>query len=255
MPHLKLTNVSVSLPVFGAAAASLKQSVLATLAGGRFKTTGGVTSVLALDDVSLTLREGDRLGVYGHNGAGKTTLLRTLAGYFPPQTGTVLRGGTVASFVDPMFGMDLDATGYENIHLRGLAMRLSTASIARLTPGIAEFSGLGDYLSMPLRAYSAGMLMRLGFAITTSVRADILLLDEWLSTGDAEFRERAERRMREIIDHAGILVLATHSPELIHRECNRAIQLERGRVVTEKTLGPAPARSPGIDFARLATTR
>ena len=215
--------------------------MLSTLTGGRFKVDAGVTSVRALDDLSLTLREGDRLGVFGHNGAGKSTLLRTLAGFYPPRSGSVVREGTVASFLDPMFGLDPTATGYENIHLRGLSMRLSATEIARLSPAIAEFSGLGDYLSLPLRTYSSGMIMRLAFSISTSVRADILLLDEWLSVGDEEFRTRAEERMREVADHAGILVLATHSPELIHRECNRAVKLEHGRKVLEQSLKPGRA--------------
>jgi lipopolysaccharide transport system ATP-binding protein len=237
--RLELTNVSVHLPVFGADTASLRKTAAATLAGGRLGTDTGITVVRALDDVSIRLKDGDRLGVYGPNGAGKTTLLRTMAGFFPPKSGTVLRQGSIASLIDPMGGMEGDATGYENIQLRCLTMRMSPAAIARLVPDVAEFSELGDFLSLPVRSYSTGMVMRLGFSIATSVRADIVLLDEWLSVGDADFRVRAEQRMRELVDNAGILVLATHAPDLIRRECNQAMQLKQGRKASEQQIAKA----------------
>ena len=110
----------------------------------------------------------------------------------------------------------------------------------RITPEIAEFSGLGDYLEMPVRTYSTGMLMRLAFSIATSIRCDILLMDEWLSVGDADFKERAEVRLREVVEQSGILVLASHSAELIARECNRVVQLEHGRVVRDAPLERTP---------------
>jgi len=234
MALLELRGVSIDLPVFGFDAASLKKTVARTVTGGRIKFDTGVTVVRALDGISLTLRDGDRLGVIGHNGAGKTTLLRTLAGVYPPSQGTYLRKGTLVSFIDPMLGIEMDATGYENIRLRGLVMGLNHATISRLSPDIAEFSGLGDYLAMPVRTYSAGMLMRLAFSIVTSVRADILLLDEWLSAGDADFRQRADQRMREIVANTGILVLATHSPDMVQRECNRVMQLSHGRTASDE---------------------
>lgn len=241
MALLELKNVTVELPVFGFDSASLKKTVARTVTGGRIKFDTGVTVVRALDDVSLTLRDGDRLGIMGHNGAGKTTLLRTLAGVYPPKRGTYRREGTIASFIDPMLGIEMDATGLENIRLRGLVMGLDHAAISRLAPGIAEFSGLGDYLAMPVRTYSAGMLMRLAFSIVTSVRADILLLDEWLSAGDAEFRERADERMREVVASTGILVLATHSADMVRKECNRLIQLAHGQKVSDEPLAGGPA--------------
>ena len=236
MARLELSNVCVHLPVFGADAASLRRTAAATLTGGRLATDSGVTVVKAIDGLSLSLKDGDRLGVYGPNGAGKTTLLRTIAGFYPPTSGSCRREGSIASLIEPMAGMEGDATGHENIHLRCLSMRMGSAAIAKLTPQIAEFSGLGDFLALPLRTYSAGMIMRLGFSIATSVRADILLLDEWLSVGDTEFKIRAEERMRELVANAGILVLATHSPDLIRRECNRALQLKHGRKASEKVL-------------------
>jgi lipopolysaccharide transport system ATP-binding protein len=228
MAQLTLDNVSIDFPIFGAHAVSLKQTLASAATGGRIGRETGVAVIEALRDISLDLKEGDRLGVIGHNGAGKSTLLRTLAGVYPPTRGRYARTGTISSLIDPMLGIEMDATGYENITIRGLILGISHREMATLIPEIAEFSGLGDYLEMPVRTYSTGMLMRLGFSIATSIRADILLMDEWMSVGDKEFRQKAEERLREIVSDTGILVLASHSRELIERECNRVVELSHG---------------------------
>jgi|694.fasta_scaffold32452_7 lipopolysaccharide transport system ATP-binding protein len=228
MAQLTLDNVSIDFPIFGAHAVSLKQTLASAATGGRIGRETGVAVIEALRDISLDLKEGDRLGVIGHNGAGKSTLLRTLAGVYPPTRGRYARTGTISSLIDPMLGIEMDATGYENITIRGLILGISHREMATLIPEIAEFSGLGDYLEMPVRTYSTGMLMRLGFSIATAVRSDILLMDEWMSVGDAEFKQKAEERLRKIVSNTGILVLASHSPELIERECNRVIELSHG---------------------------
>lgn len=230
MALLSLNGVSVDFPVYGANAISLKTTLTAAATGGRIGRDTGVTVIQALRDITFELRDGDRLGLVGHNGAGKSTLLRTLAGVYPPSRGTIQCEGTISSLIDPMLGIEMDATGLENISLRGLIMGLSAAQIRGLIPEITEFSGLGGYLSMPVRTYSTGMLMRLAFSIATCVRSDILLMDEWLSVGDAEFRCKAEERLREIVDEAGILVLASHSYELIARECNKVLELSHGTI-------------------------
>lgn len=239
MARLALHNVSIDFPIFGARAASLKQTLASAATGGRIGRETGVAVVQALRDISLDLRDGDRLGIVGHNGAGKSTLLRTLAGVYPPTRGGYSRTGSIASLIDPMLGIESDATGYENIALRGLILGIKRREMVRLTPDIAEFSGLGNYLDMPVRTYSTGMMMRLGFSIATAVRSDILLMDEWLSVGDAEFKQRAEERMRDVVSNTGILVLASHSPELIVRECNQVIELSHGvmRTVDMQELG------------------
>lgn len=203
------------------------------MTGGRLGKETGVTVVQALSGINLELKKGDRLGLVGHNGSGKSTLLRTLAGIYEPSAGEFYRQGTVASLIDPMLGIELDANGFENIMLRGLIMGLGKKKIEKLTPDICEFSGLGEYLNMPVRTYSTGMLMRLAFSISTSTEADILLMDEWLSVGDAEFTEHAEIRMKKVVSNSGILVLASHSPALIDRECNRVIRLEHGSIMHE----------------------
>lgn len=236
MPYISLKNVGVNFPIYGAGANSLKKTLASSVTGGRFGKETGVNVVQALSDINLELKAGDRLGLVGHNGAGKSTLLRTLAGVYEPSVGDFERRGTVSSLIDPSLGIEGDATGVENIMLRGLVMGLSKKQIDDLTPEIIEFSGLGDYINMPVRTYSTGMMMRLAFSISTSVQADILLMDEWLSVGDAEFTEKAEQRMKEVVSGAGILVLASHSSDLIANECNRVIHLEHGRITSARLL-------------------
>jgi len=231
MAYISLKNVGVNFPIYGAGANSFKKTLAASVTGGRFGKETGVNVVQALSDINLELKAGDRLGLIGHNGAGKSTLLRTLAGVYEPSVGEFVRRGSVSSLIDPSLGIEADANGVENIMLRGLVMGMSKKQVDELTPSIIEFSGLGDYINMPVRTYSTGMMMRLAFSISTSVQADILLMDEWLSVGDAEFTEKAEQRMKDVVSGAGILVLASHSPDLIEKECNRVIHLEHGRIV------------------------
>lgn len=230
MARLTLENVCVDFPIYGSGSKSLRHALAAAATGGRIGRAARVPVVEALRDITLRLKDGDRVGVTGHNGAGKSTLLKTLAGVYVPSRGRYLRQGTVSSLIDPMLGIEPDGTGYENIALRGLLMGLSRSDTARLTPDIAEFSGLGEYLDMPVRTYSTGMAMRLGFSIATAVPTDILLMDEWLAVGDAEFQGIAEDRLRSVVSKAGILVLASHSPTLIERECNEVIELSHGEV-------------------------
>ncbi|ATA52455.1 MULTISPECIES: ABC transporter ATP-binding protein [Variovorax] len=234
MALISLKNVGVSFPIYGAGASSLKKTIAASVTGGRFGKETGVTVVQALNGINLELKSGDRLGLIGHNGSGKSTLLRTLAGVYEPSSGEMVRQGSVASLIDPALGIEPDASGIENIMLRGLVMGMSRKEIERQIPSICEFSGLGEYVNMPVRTYSTGMMMRLAFSISTSVEADILLMDEWLSVGDADFNEKAEKRMRDVVSKSGILVLASHSPELIAKECNRVIHLEHGRIIEER---------------------
>lgn len=233
MASISLKNVSLGFPIYGASATSFKKTLASSMTGGLVGKETGVTVVQALSDINLELRAGDRLGILGHNGAGKSTLLRLLAGVYDPTSGEYQRSGTVASLIDPSMGIEKDATGVENIMLRGLTMGLNRKQIEAITPEVCEFSGLGDYVHMPVRTYSTGMVMRLAFAICTSVPADILLMDEWLSVGDAEFSAKAEARMRDIVAKSGILVLASHSPDLLERECNKVIRLQHGRIAGE----------------------
>jgi lipopolysaccharide transport system ATP-binding protein len=236
MAQLLLDRVSVEFPVFGAHATSLKRVLMASVAGGVIRNETGVTKIRALDGISLDLRSGDRLGLVGHNGAGKSTMLRTLAGIYPPVAGVYRCVGSVSSLIEPTMGIEPELTGLENISLRGVIMGISPAEMESLTPEIIDFCELGNYLNMPVRTYSSGMMMRLAFSIATTVRSDILLMDEWLSVGDAGFQAKAERRLREVVDRAKILVLASHSPGLIQKECNRVVELLHGKIVRDEPI-------------------
>jgi lipopolysaccharide transport system ATP-binding protein len=234
--RITLASVTVDYPVFGNRSMSLRHTMAAAATGGLIGRHGGVTVVQALRDVSLDIPAGSRLGVMGHNGAGKSTLLRVLAGIYAPSRGRYSRSGTVASLIDPSLGIEPDATGYENIFLRGLLHGLRRHDVTKLVPSIADFSGLGPYLDMPVHTYSTGMAMRLSFAIATAVRSDILVMDEWLSVGDEEFRARAEQRLRTLINDSSVLVIASHSRDLLQRECNRVVQLSHGQVIKDEIL-------------------
>ncbi|MEH6418224.1 ABC transporter ATP-binding protein [Pseudomonas sp. CGJS7] len=233
MARILLKDCSLHLPIYGTINRSLKGAMLASATGGRVATESrDIVVIEALKNVNLDIRPGDRVGVMGHNGAGKTSLLRLLAGIYEPTSGGVLVEGKVSSLLDVTLGMDFEATGYENILLRGLMQGLEVEEIKRLTPSIVEFSGLGEFLNVPVRTYSSGMVLRLAFSIITSVPAEILLMDEWLSVGDADFVHRAEERLKGLVREASILVLASHSREVVQHLCNVHISMEHGEVVS-----------------------
>lgn len=237
MASIRLEHVSVAFPIYDASSRSLKKRLLSRSLGGN---TGGLIDaegadqpslIRSLEDVSLSLDDGDRVGFIGHNGAGKTTLLRVLSGIYEPAVGRIQVNGTVAPLFDIALGMDLDATGYDNIYLRGLFLGLSKQEIDERTDEIARFTELGEFLEMPIRVYSTGMRMRLAFAVSTSIEPDILLLDEGIGAGDAAFLEKANKRLKEFADKVSIIVLASHSDELIRRMCRTSVLMERGRII------------------------
>jgi ABC-2 type transport system ATP-binding protein/lipopolysaccharide transport system ATP-binding protein len=231
MPSIDLDNVSVMFPVYSAGSRSLKNALVAATTGGRIGSDAKHVVIQALDQVSLQLRDGDRVALIGHNGAGKTTLLRVLAGIYEPRIGSVRIDGRVTPMFDINLGIDPESTGYENIILRGLYLGLTRAEILARRDGVAEFTELGPFLDIPVRTYSAGMQARLAFAMATCIEPEILLLDEGIGAGDASFLEKANERLDQFIQKAGILVLATHSIDLVRRLCNRAILMEHGRMM------------------------
>ena len=184
----------------------------------------------ALDDISFTLKQGDRLGLVGHNGAGKTTLIRVLAGIYEPTAGSLRMVGRNVPMFDIGLGMDEEASGYENIRIRGLILGLTPEEIDARVPEIAEFAELGDYLELPIRTYSSGMLLRLVFSIAASIHGDIILMDEWIAVGDAQFRKKTHDRLQEITARSGIVVLASHDHGLLRDTCNLGLYLDGGRV-------------------------
>jgi ABC-2 type transport system ATP-binding protein/lipopolysaccharide transport system ATP-binding protein len=232
-----LEDVSVDFPIYDGVSRSLKNRIVTASTGGRISAgSGKATVVKALEEIDLVIEHGDRLALIGHNGAGKTTLLRVLAGIYTPMRGRVRRTGKVAPLFDTGFGMDMDATGYENIRLRGLYLGLTKRQIDERIEEIAEFAELGSFIGMPLRTYSAGMQTRLAFAVSTSIDPEILLLDEQIGAGDAAFMAKATERLESLIARSGILVLASHSDEAVQRLCTKGVVLEHGRV---EFFGPA----------------
>ena len=195
------------------------------------RTGHGATVVQALDRVSFTLNHGDRVGLVGHNGAGKTTLLRVLAGIYEPNEGRVEIEGSIAPLFDITLGMDPESSGYENIMLRGLFLGLTDKEIHDRLDDISAFTELGDFLKLPIRTYSAGMRMRLAFAVATSIHPDILLLDEGIGAGDAGFLQKAKQRLDDFTSKAAIIVLASHSEDLLTRMCQTSVLMEHGRVL------------------------
>ena len=206
-------------------------SITAGRTGGSIDASRGV--VCALSDISLNLREGDRLGLIGHNGAGKTTMLRLLACAYTPTRGQVMSVGRISTLFSSTPGLNLDGTGRENIVSCGLHLGMTPKQISERMDAIVDFADLGAYIDLPVRIYSAGMVTRLGFSIATSVDPEILLLDEGLATGDAQFAHKAQERMQDLMTRSAILVIASHSEALVANFCNRCVLLEHGRIVSE----------------------
>ena len=194
------------------------------------KDSANRVSVLALDNLSFEFHEGDRVGLIGHNGSGKSTLLQVLAGIYEPTSGSIEINGVITSMLGITLGMDTDSTGLENIYLRGRFMGLNKKEIDGLVDSISEFSGIGEFINLPMRTYSSGMSMRLAFAIATSIDADIILMDEWLSVGDADFVLKAKERLTQLVDKARLVVIASHDHSLITDQCNIIVRLEHGKI-------------------------
>ncbi|OAB86002.1 ABC transporter ATP-binding protein [Brucella intermedia] len=231
MSYIQLKNVSVEFPIYNSSSRSLKNRVLNIATGGKIeRRTDSLVVIRGLTDVSVTLSDGDRVGLIGHNGSGKTTMLRVFSGIYTPTHGEAVVNGDCVSLININLGIDPDATGRENIRLRSAIMGMDPKETAAKLDEIADFSGLGDFLDMPFRTYSSGMQLRLAFATSTAIRPEILIMDEWLSTGDEDFKERANKRMQELVDSTKILILASHSRELLEKNCNRIIWLEHGQV-------------------------
>jgi lipopolysaccharide transport system ATP-binding protein len=224
-------DLSLHFPIIGADSQSLKRYLKQVAIGGSLarRERSNQPSLTALRDVNLTLGPGDRLGLIGSNGSGKTTLLRCLAGAYAPDKGYVEVNGRIASLLDLSMGIDPSATGLENIRLRGLVAGMSPREIAAKTEEIAEFSGLGPFLAMPMKTYSSGMQGRLAFATATAAEADILLMDEWIAVGDADFRQQAQDRLTSLLEQAHILVVASHEPNLIRSVCNKVMRMDHGQ--------------------------
>jgi ABC-type polysaccharide/polyol phosphate transport system ATPase subunit len=249
---VKLDQVSVDFPLYDVGTRSLRNLMLARGTGSRVNSDGdGVVRVKALRDISFELLDGDRLGLIGRNGAGKSTLLRAIGGIYEPPQGTVTITGNLASLLDLGLGIDPEMTGRENVLMRGIVLGMSRSDVRRKMEDIEQFAELGDSFDLPVRTYSSGMLVRLAFAISTSIEPEILLIDEVISAGDHLFMKKAEQRLKELTTATKILIVASHSVDVIRDFCNKCCLLRDGRLVklgpvdevVEEYMGPEATRS------------
>jgi ABC-type polysaccharide/polyol phosphate transport system ATPase subunit len=227
MAKIELDNISLTFRVRQHGRISLKEFIVRRMFR---RSINPLIEVNALQDVSLHIGEGERVGIIGHNGAGKSTLLKLLAGIYPPTTGQRSVSGRISSLFDIALGFEPDASGWENILFRGYLQGETPKSVRAKMAPIAEFSELGDFLNMPVRYYSAGMLVRLAFSIATAIEPEILLVDEVLSVGDMAFQDKARQRMRDMMVKAQLIVLVSHDLESIARLCERGVWMDHGRV-------------------------
>jgi ABC-2 type transport system ATP-binding protein/lipopolysaccharide transport system ATP-binding protein len=227
--YIKIQNLSLNYPIYDYRALSLKFALRSLASAGTIMTNeGGIPYVRSLENINLSLQPGDRLALIGGNGAGKTTLLKVIAGIYEPTTGSCEVKGKMTTLLGTGFGLDEEATGYQNIILGGIALGYRLKEMKAAIEGIAEFSELGNFLEMPLRTYSAGMKARLAFAIATCNKPDIVLLDEGIGAGDASFYEKANERLKGFLSDASIMILASHSNALLRNFCNKCLILENG---------------------------
>ncbi|MEQ1785264.1 MAG: ABC transporter ATP-binding protein [Hyphomonadaceae bacterium] len=231
---IQVKDCVLKYPIGAFARGSLKSAAMSIFGHRNRQPTAQYVD--ALRGVNIEIQQGERVALIGHNGSGKSTLLRAMAGVYPLSGGYIRVSGRIGTLLELGVGFEDEATGRENIYYRGMAMGYSRRALAQSEKEIVAFCGLGDFIDLPVRTYSAGMYVRLAFAISTQFSPEVLLVDEVFGAGDATFRERAAERMMNIVNNAGIFVIATHDVGLVSRVCTRAIWLQAGRVVAD---GPA----------------
>lgn len=234
MIAIKAENLSVDFPLYHFGSRSLKKNFANIIMRNRVNLETSRMVVKSLCDVSLDIKPGDRVGLFGRNGAGKTTLLKVLSGIYQPTSGSLNVVGRIGSLVEIGGGIDPFATSWENIDLNLAFKGIPRGEARKIRAEIGAASGLGDFLNLPVRNYSAGMSVRLSFAMETIGDPEILLMDEWLSAGDAEFISYCNTRLSEMVETAQILVLASHNVELLKKWCSRIVVLEDGQVVDDR---------------------
>jgi ABC-2 type transport system ATP-binding protein len=226
-----LDDVSIDIPIYDVSRASLRKALLGRTIGGRFGESGSHITVKALKNVTFEAHDGDRIALIGDNGSGKSTLLRVASKVYPPTGGQITIAGNISPMFDATLGMSMDATGLENIQIAGTIWGLTRAQIRNSVEDIAEFTELGDYLKVPVRTYSNGMMLRLAFAIATARDPEILLIDEIIGVGDAGFFEKAFARLHKLVERSRILMVAAHQDDMLRRLCDKAIWLSHGNLL------------------------
>jgi ABC-type polysaccharide/polyol phosphate transport system ATPase subunit len=221
-----LDHISLEFPRTRVTLGTIERSILRMIGiGARREPT-----FTALDDVSLEVKEGEVLGLVGRNGAGKSTLLRVIAGVYRPDRGSAKRAGRVSLLAGLGVGFNGNLSGRENVYIYGSILGHPRSVMDRLMEGVIDFSGLQEFIDQPLKTYSSGMKARLGFSVASAIRPEILLIDEVLAVGDADFREKSTKRIKEMMSEAGTVLIASHSLSLIREVCNRAVLVEKGKI-------------------------
>jgi ABC-type polysaccharide/polyol phosphate transport system ATPase subunit len=239
MSEIKLKNIVLDYPVYGSAPRNFTKKLLSLASAGIINSNEKYDIIRGLDGVNLELKAGDRLGIIGGNGAGKTTLLKTMAGIYAPTQGSRHVKGRITSLISTGFGMDEEASGYQNIILGGIILGYSKEEMQSKFQDVEDFTELGNFLNMPIKTYSAGMKLRLAFAIATSIEPEILIIDEGIGAGDASFYDKAKLRVKNFLNKASILVLASHSDDLLNQFCNKAIYMSNGKIEYSGTVKEA----------------
>ena len=230
---IEIKNLVINYPVYSNLKRSFKRKIIDFALAGNITNKDNTTFVNAVNDISFTVNKGDKIGLIGSNGSGKTSLLRAIMGIYEPFSGHVICKETTTSLIDIELGIDEDATGYENIFLRGLILNISKKKINEILPEIEKFSELGEYLNFPVRTYSSGMKVRLAFSILASVQPKIIIMDEWLSVGDQKFKDKASDKLNYMISKSSCLILASHDFDQLKKICNRIIHIEKGKIINE----------------------
>ena len=230
MASIDVTDASVTFTATQSKQVTLKEYLLKGLFR---KSVNPQVAIHALSGINLTARDGDRVGIIGHNGAGKTTLLKLLAGIYTPTAGTSRVEGRVCSLFDISVGFENEATGWENIVYRSYLQGESPASLRDKMQEIAEFSELGEFLSIPVKNYSAGMRMRLAFAIATAAQPEVLLVAEVLAVGDMALQIKATARVRAMVSVSRLMVVVSHDLNTVRDTCTKVVWMRKGQVVQE----------------------
>ncbi|MCT6842437.1 MAG: ABC transporter ATP-binding protein [Commensalibacter sp.] len=228
MPCITVKNLYISFPLYHENMRNLRKVTNIFLSGRLSEDKHKKIYVQSLRDISFSIKGGERVGLIGTNGAGKTTLLRTMSGIYEPVSGHLRIEGHISSLLDPSVGMNPELTGRENIRLRCYIDGVPRKQMNEIEEKVIEFSELGPYIDLPVKTYSSGMNLRLGFGLITAIDPQILLMDEWFMTGDEGFMLKATHRLENIVKKSQILIISTHSPQILIKWCNRIIWLEQG---------------------------
>ena len=233
-PSIIINDASVSFPIFNLKTYSLKNRIIKSVMGNITSNNHDkIVHIDALKNINIQIKSGERVGVIGGNGSGKSTFLRLCSRIYEPSTGTIDIKGNISSLININIGIDPESTGRENIKLRLVMLGYNNDQINELINSIIEFTELNQFIDLPFYTYSTGMQMRLAFATSTFIKPEILIMDEWLATGDKDFQEKAEKKLNSIIEDSKILILASHSKDLILKTCTTVIWLENGYIKQE----------------------